>query len=122
MILPWNPPLHQRLHGVIGVLLGILMAALGIFVIIKGSLLLGAAMLMLACGCFTGLARMFARDYERPVGLLGGIGVLFLGLAAAFAVENLYLQVVILVFTVAWSFFVAMGIYNVFIRRKNPDG
>lgn len=59
-------------------------------------------------------------SYKSRLGVLGGFGILIMGIAAAFATGNLYLRMILLMFTVAWSFFVAMGVYNVFISHKKP--
>jgi intracellular septation protein A len=101
-------------------LLSILLAVFGIYAIYRGVLITGAVMLLLACCGFVGIARMYAKNYERQIAVLSGIVILMVGILTAFATENMYLRAFMLLVTLAWSFFVLLGIYNVFIKKIQP--
>ena len=75
-------------------------------------------MLMAICLVLIILAGKHAEQYQRPLAVLSGILGIMLGASVILVAENLYAKGIMLLLTVAWSFFVLVGAYNVFIKKQ----
>lgn len=64
------------------------------------------------------LAGKYAKHYQRPLAVLSLTLGSLLGASVILVTENLYLKGIMLLLTVAWSFFVLIGAYNVFIKKQ----
>ncbi|CAJ37499.1 hypothetical protein RCIX2410 [Methanocella arvoryzae MRE50] len=75
-------------------------------------------MLMPICFVLSLLAGKYAKQYQRPLAVLSLTLGILLGASVILVTENLYLKGIMLLLTIAWSFIVLIGAYNVFIKKQ----
>ncbi|CAJ37501.1 hypothetical protein RCIA179 [Methanocella arvoryzae MRE50] len=58
--------------------------------------------------------------WERAIGVFGIVIMLFVAILLAFSVKNSYMRALLLLAALLWGFFVLLGIYNIFVKIRQP--
>lgn len=118
MIIPWKIEPVKHLGAILSTILAIVMAVIGIYCIINGDLRNGAIILLMGGFFSIWLMGRQLKIWEREIGVLGTVILLILVIIVAFTVQNIYFMALLLLIALVWGYFVFLGIYNVFIKRR----
>ncbi|WP_424359573.1 hypothetical protein [Methanocella sp. MCL-LM] len=120
MIVPKNLPYFQKIGAILGGIIGLTMVAIGVYAVIAGDPLNGTIMLLLGGFILISLVGRQLKMWERAIGVFGTVIMLFVAILLAFTVEKGYMRALLLLAALVWGFFVLLGIYNVFIKMRQP--
>jgi hypothetical protein len=114
---PWKVLDSKAIITVLGGLFLLFMTATAALQMMRGQLLLGLTSLCLVAMCISSLIGRWMKRYERLLSVLTMSFALIMVLLFAAYVEHQVVKLLMLLLALAWSFFVALGVYNVFLRR-----
>ncbi|OPY27372.1 MAG: hypothetical protein A4E28_02037 [Methanocella sp. PtaU1.Bin125] len=120
-IKPWKLHYARPLMAVLSVLLILILAAVAILELISGKLLIGLASLCLVAIYINALIMQWKKMYDRRLAAAFGFLLLIMMLLIAAYVEHPIIKIITLLLALAWSVFVALGTYNVFIKRQQAQ-
>ncbi len=117
-IKPLKLPYPRILTTVISGVFLVFLTAIAILEMINGHMLIGLGSLCLVAICISALIMQWKKQYDQRLSILSAFLLLVMVLLIAAYVENPIIRLITFLLALAWSFFVALGVYNVFIKRK----
>ncbi len=118
-IVPWETPGSLVLSTVAGAIFMLFLTGIAVLEISSGQPLIGLGTLCIVTMGICYMITRWKKQYMRPMAVLSSVLLLAMTLLMAAIIENPLARIVILLLAVAWSFFVILGIYNVFLKARN---
>jgi hypothetical protein len=117
-IAPWKMPYSHVLTIILKTLFMLMLIGIAIFELIKGQLFPGLATLSLVALAICFIAARRIKQYERPLWFVLSLLLLAMVLFIALNIENPVIRLFIFLLALVWGFFVALGAYNLLIRKR----
>lgn len=118
--MPWKISPGKQVPLLISILISAITAMLGVYNLLRGNLTIGVFFLLMCGSSLVLLVGRQLKNYDRFFVVVGGTIIVIVTVIMAFAVQNLYLQVIMFLLACVWSFFLLLGTYNLFIKNLQP--